>query len=86
MPVSFEEEKSSVPQGPLVGSRGMSGFLVRKGLAANENAANLTLIIIALFATAIAIFFFFRGVIGPSRVSESGTLGNPRLETLGDPR
>lgn len=58
MAISFDEEKDLMrPTSPISsdGSRGMSGWMVRKGLAANQTSADLTLVLI--IAVAIAVGF-----------------------------
>lgn len=64
MPIaSFEEEnkliqETVVPEQGLL--QGMSGFLVKKGLASNQTSADLTLLVLAGFCICIGVFFYFR--------------------------
>lgn len=51
---SFEEERQPVSQAAQE-PRGMSGWLVKKGLAKDEAAANVTLIAVVVVAMAVAI-------------------------------
>lgn len=78
MPIaSFEEEQklaqeTVVPQQNLL--HGMSGWLVRKGLAANQTSADLTLLVLV---GAIIVFSIFVYSVG----SNSGT-GVPDTEKV----
>lgn len=56
---SFDEEQQLVQQtasAPTRMFRGMSGWLVEKGLAANQTSADLTLVVLAGLCVALAIF------------------------------
>lgn len=57
---SFDEEKplASVTQEP----RGMSAWLVKKGLASNIAAANVTLVALVVVCVALGAFIAFRGL------------------------
>lgn len=56
---SFEEEKQLAPQA-VQESRGMSAWLVKKGLAKNRKSADLTLLVAAGIALALAVFLVFQ--------------------------
>ena len=64
MPIaSFEDEnkliqETALPQESLL--QGMSGWLVKKGLASNQTSADLTLLVLAGFCVCIGVFFYFR--------------------------
>jgi hypothetical protein len=60
MPISFEEEQKLLQQTSVsvAAFRGMSGWLVKKGLAANQTSADLTLVVLAAVFLGLAAFFF----------------------------
>jgi hypothetical protein len=69
---SFDEEQKLIRQTsslPTEALRGMSGWLVRTGLAANQTSADLTLVVGAGLAIAIAILAPF--VLGASHTKDS---------------
>ncbi len=83
MPVSFEEEKTTAPQPLSMQSRGMSGFLVRKGLAANQTSADLTLVVVAAFAIIIGGFIFFKTMGGGKEISAPAGFDPSAYERMG---
>lgn len=62
MPIaSFEEEQKLAQEtssAPIQAFRGMSGFLVKKGLAANQTSADLTLLVLAGLIIVISFFTY----------------------------
>lgn len=64
MPVSFEEEQKLMNETAGAQSQhflGLSGWLVRKGLAANQTSADLTLVVLA-GVIIVASFFIYKAM------------------------
>ncbi|MBY0294115.1 hypothetical protein K2Q08_02165 [Patescibacteria group bacterium] len=70
MPVSFEEQAAAPQYTSTETLSGMSGWLVRKKLAANQTSADLTLIVLAIILFGFAAFFVFRQSGGAVPISE----------------
>ena len=71
--VAFDEQKGPAP----VSSGGISGFMVKKGLASSEAAANLTLLILAGISVVIALVVIFKFSSAPH---ETGLQSPPPSE------
>jgi hypothetical protein len=61
--VYFDEEQERAKHAPSrkAGFLDISGWLVRKGLAANQTSADLTLVVIAALAIGLTLFIAHRG-------------------------
>lgn len=78
MPIaSFEEEnkliqETAVPEQSIL--QGMSGFLVKKGLAANQTSADLTLLVLAGLIVVACFFVYYVGTRIESFMPDRETL------------
>ena len=61
--VQFEEEESYTPRFREYGgtNKGITGFLLKKGIVTSEKQANTLLLITAIIIFCISIFIFFYG-------------------------
>jgi hypothetical protein len=70
---TFEEEqklrKAAMAKGSSGG--GMSGWLVKKGLAANQTSADLTLVVLALAVAGLALYVGFSAFARPVPLDDS---------------
>jgi hypothetical protein len=73
----FEDEQTLIKQtsAPMQAFHGMSGWLVKKGLAANQTSADLTLVVLAVLCLLGGGFFFYRALS-----SGSATLSRDELQ------
>lgn len=69
MPVSFEEGKNIQQISASGISGGMSGWLVRKGLAANQTSGDLTLLVLAALCISVGVFLYFHTASGGAMLS-----------------
>ena len=70
---SFDEENKLVQETQGTQSQhflGMSGWLVRKGLASNQTSADLTLVVLSGLLVVFSFFLFFHFSGGSATLSE----------------
>ncbi|MPZ29569.1 MAG: hypothetical protein GEV13_00990 [Rhodospirillales bacterium] len=76
--VSFDEEEQlikSTSSAPVGMFRGMSGWLVKRGLAANQTSADLTLVVVVIIAVGVSVILAISSSAPPNPTG--GAIGDP---------
>lgn len=76
--VSFDEEEQltrATASAPTEMFRGISGWLVKKGLAANQTSADLTLVTVMIVAVGVSVILVISSSAPPKPTG--GAIGDP---------